>query len=1539
MQERLQHRAGGLFFIAFLLALPLRPSNIATASPSPPGDLPEVNFEGILQHVGFFSGLPSRVAGYDGFYEAADYIKGYWLSLGLDVREEPFNITAPVVERSSITILMPNGSRVTVGAYPLWPNHVNPSPYTSPEGGDRLVYVERGLPEDFDGVDPKGSFVLMDFNNRWYWKNAAVFGAKGVVFVEPLDTTGTQSVQKMFNVPINFPRLYARGAAASLLKELASKPGGARVWVDSSTVWEEREVANLVVEIEGTDPALREEVAIIGAYYDSWSAVPQLSPGATDSMGVSFLMELSRLMRDNPPRRTVWLVAFAAHYQALAGAREFVENHFDELGSKLKMMLSLDLASDSDFLATYATGSMYGYSRPQDFLPHYNTWLRRMFGEWLPQVEEELGEAFHLIDGVQWVNPSWISASPPFESFLKYFEAEVFTEACYCGGMGFVTTNSFRLYQGTPFDTFDRITADNLRRQAAVLWPILYESSNMDVDYPLYPKRAGALDHGLVTVTLSLAQYNRTTDWFDDFAHEDAIFFISVGPTMNPVGSIVYAGFSPSSAVGPSKSVAVQGVSVGLFAAPPIAGSGGIVAARALSTPLGFTMVVKPDANGKVVLKGIKPLTGIDAQAFVLDPETGSISYATDTGPFGTGKLRLGGLFGQASSAAAPTLTPGMGGVGYLMESGQVARSFSVYVTHGTRYVPVFETSSISLLGLFDPLRIEDPRSLYVVVLNFISHSYMVWRDTLAVWPEAMVFLQPDVPSEILVMNRDKIIAVLNNATDENPLGMGYKLGRGESMTLTVLDAIRSIYVLADTRGGFLMAKMSANPKMALHIDRMYELKRLADNALLNDDDGMLYSYSLAYWQNGLSVYQSSFELIFDVVRTATFFFFLSAAFVILLAKLISGSKTGLRRMAVIVPLFLATNFALSLVHPGYSISSNIWMLIDGLSVVLFSLLLLYVVMDEFNTAMKSISVSILGAHRSDIERGSLMVTSLSIGVENLRKRPVRTALALSTIVITISAMTLFTTMGVMVQSYRTQLGPSPYTGLLIKRPLPDAMRNTISEQYLLAIGDIASEGTMKFEVNPRSWIYPPGQSMLLTWNQKYSAIRGILAMTVNESRILEDAIVQGTTFQPGITNTALISEALAEGLSKDLGTEIGPGSKLSLYGIPVMVIGVLDDETATALLSRDLDQGAIVPPDPVATSLSGIPTALDLSALMIVPYNFATNYFNVQPNAIALYSKSAVVNEDDLWKRSFDLVSTLPFDMYYGVKEEDVARRSTTRDIFSLSGAENMIIPLALSSLTILSMMLSSVYERTKEITTLSTIGISPKQIGTMFVMESIALAFLGSFLGYVLGAGATSILWNAGMFPEGLIPNVSSGVVIIVIGVMMVTTMLSSVYPMIKASRLATPSLVRKWRVGTKPLENTWVVGLPFNATPDEGLGVLNFMGEYLEASATERTGLFMLLKPINLDFEDSTRILKTRLQLSPFDAGIIQDFQIYSRQMAADRYGFEIRVTRIMGLEALWITSNKALLDEIRKQFLFWRGLSSDEKQRYIEKVRRK
>ena len=86
---------------------------------------------------------------------------------------------------------------------------------------------------------------------------------------------------------------------------------------------------NIVVDLYGRDR--RDEIIVIGAHYDTVS----MTPGADDNAsGVAGLLELARLLRERPLRRSVRLIAFANEEWPFSG--------HDDMGSQVSARLSQD---------------------------------------------------------------------------------------------------------------------------------------------------------------------------------------------------------------------------------------------------------------------------------------------------------------------------------------------------------------------------------------------------------------------------------------------------------------------------------------------------------------------------------------------------------------------------------------------------------------------------------------------------------------------------------------------------------------------------------------------------------------------------------------------------------------------------------------------------------------------------------------------------------------------------------------------------------------------------------------------------------------------------------------------------------------------------------------------------------------------------------------------------------------------------------------------------------------------------------------------
>jgi hypothetical protein len=293
----------------------------------------------LAETVRWMAAQGSRVAGYPGADRAADYIERQFRALGLqNVRREAFPITVPVDEEAHLHL---NGQKLRV--YTLWPNQVRTS-QLPPDGiRGNLIYVRDGQLQQFRGKPVEGSIVLMDFNTGNNWLNAARLGARAIVFIEPETTTRGEAEAKFIGIPLDVPRFWLPRQHAAKLIALAETQPDLQAKLTCRMPWQVREGYNIVGVLPGSDPALKDQWIVVTAYYDSISIVPLLAPGADSAAGIASLLELARVFRQYPPKRSVLFVALSGHFQALEGVRQFIEarlpdwsrpNVFESLGGR-----------------------------------------------------------------------------------------------------------------------------------------------------------------------------------------------------------------------------------------------------------------------------------------------------------------------------------------------------------------------------------------------------------------------------------------------------------------------------------------------------------------------------------------------------------------------------------------------------------------------------------------------------------------------------------------------------------------------------------------------------------------------------------------------------------------------------------------------------------------------------------------------------------------------------------------------------------------------------------------------------------------------------------------------------------------------------------------------------------------------------------------------------------------------------------------------------------------------------------------------------
>ncbi len=83
---------------------------------------------------------------------------------------------------------------------------------------------------------------------------------------------------------------------------------------------------NIIAEIPGTDPKLKDEVVMLGAHFDSWHA----ATGATDNAaGSAAMLEAVRILQASglKPKRTIRIALWTGEEQGLLGSRAWVQQH------------------------------------------------------------------------------------------------------------------------------------------------------------------------------------------------------------------------------------------------------------------------------------------------------------------------------------------------------------------------------------------------------------------------------------------------------------------------------------------------------------------------------------------------------------------------------------------------------------------------------------------------------------------------------------------------------------------------------------------------------------------------------------------------------------------------------------------------------------------------------------------------------------------------------------------------------------------------------------------------------------------------------------------------------------------------------------------------------------------------------------------------------------------------------------------------------------------------------------------------------------
>jgi hypothetical protein len=222
---------------------------------------------------------------------------------------------------------------------------------------------------------------------------------------------------------------------------------------------------NTVAEIPGTDPALKDEIVMLGGHLDSWHA----GTGATDNAaGCAVAMEAARILIASglKPRRTIRVALWSGEEQGLNGSREYVKQQFgDRPRGENGAPGALVKTANYDKLSAYynldnGTGKIRGvYMQGNAAVrPYFETWLA-------PFVD--LGAATLTMantGGTDHLSFDRIGL-PGFQFIQDEIEYD---------------TRTHHSNQ----DNYDRIQAEDMKQAATIMAAFVYQTAMMDEKMP-----------------------------------------------------------------------------------------------------------------------------------------------------------------------------------------------------------------------------------------------------------------------------------------------------------------------------------------------------------------------------------------------------------------------------------------------------------------------------------------------------------------------------------------------------------------------------------------------------------------------------------------------------------------------------------------------------------------------------------------------------------------------------------------------------------------------------------------------------------------------------------------------------------------------------------------------------------------------------------------------------------------------------------------------------------------------------------------------
>ncbi|MCD6359575.1 MAG: M28 family peptidase [Armatimonadetes bacterium] len=935
------------------------------------------------------------------------------------------------------------------------------------------------------------------------------------------------------------------------------------------------------------------------------------------------------------------------------------------------------------------------------------------------------------------------------------------------------------------------------------------------------------------------------------------------------------------------------------------------------------------DENGRFYLPGLANTRArwgtVTVEAYMLDPDTGAVKMAPDLGVTGAEAYPNKLTMDQDIKPAT---------------------------------IVLFDCKPVAIFDMVDQRFFQLLREIHVydAATDAVPYEYGYClplppqQFTSSYEPVAVVFAPSGTKVKITMgASLLGLRFLLVNPTKREELGEGYLVDRYPSLYATPYRVAVDMWTLDDTRMADLAKHGITNQRVVKAHERAREYLDQAEEQLAARRYDRFFTDARSAWSFESRAYPDVRKTADDVVKGVLFYLALLMPFAYFAERLFLGGREIKRQIIGVVAFFVGIFILIALVHPAFAITFTPMIILLAFIILALTIIVVGIIVQKFEEQMKEVRFEQTGLREADVSRLGASAAAFSLGISNMRRRKVRTLLTCSTLVLLTFTVLSCTSVKQTMRANRIKLPKSAkYNGIMIRdktwTPIGEPTQRVMDNEF-----------GANLPVAPRAWYFSArvGEQSFVTISRAGAtyAATALVGMTPAEARITapQNTLLEGGRwFTKDDQLACIVPVEMAEKLNISP-TDVG-NVWVSVFGTRLRVIGIIDSDKFKKI--EDLDGEPITPVDYLLMqeqqaqrqamqageeemSEDELREYIHLTpdAVLIVPYDFVINGGGTL-RSVAIAMKDADQVRDNLE----NLMSRIELNLYAGI--DGTTYLCSAVGTTGFQGAGDVAIPILLAALIVLNTMLGSVYERVNEIHIYSSLGLAPTHIAALFVAEASVYAVLGAVAGYLVGQAAARILLATGMM-SGLYLNYSSLAAVGSTLIIMVTVLLSVIYPARKASDIAMPGIERRWTL-PEPEDDHIRMDLPFTVTGDQALGVNVFLMDYLGAHADYSLGNFSTgdLVLSEVEYELGTGYsLGVMVWLAPYDLGVSEHMTLETVP-TEDAEIFQIRtvIRRESGDEASWLRVTRNFINLLRKQYLLWRTLPVSQKGDYGARGRR-